>query len=111
MAKNHHDSDRIGELRGKDPVTGEKATTLRHGDFKQPCRSCEHDGDFSEIAELSRELGKRLFRVGYDLPDGAIFVVAENGEFYSVHHTGTFYLDGSEFEFFDNWVKGDLQSV
>lgn len=32
----------IGELREKDPVTGKKVTTLRHGDFKQPCRSCEH---------------------------------------------------------------------
>ncbi|WP_260638790.1 SUKH-3 domain-containing protein [Streptomyces angustmyceticus] len=70
-----------------------------------------YDGDFSEIAELSQELGKRLFRIGYDLPDGAIFVVAEDGEFYSIHHTGTYYLGGNEIEFFVNWVRGNLQSV
>ncbi|WP_260638791.1 YwqJ-related putative deaminase [Streptomyces angustmyceticus] len=32
----------IGEMREKDPVTGKKVTTLSHGDFKKPCRSCEH---------------------------------------------------------------------
>lgn len=70
-----------------------------------------YDGDFSEIAELSQELGKRLFRVGYDLPDGAILIVAEDGEFYCIHHTGAYYLGGDEFAFFDNWVRGNLQSV
>ncbi|MFE7313154.1 SUKH-3 domain-containing protein [Streptomyces sp. NPDC057555] len=70
-----------------------------------------YEGDFSEIDELSQELEKRLFRVGYDLPDGGIFVVAEDGEFYCIHHTGAYYLGSDEFEFFSNWVKGDLQSV
>ena len=32
----------IGELREKDPETGKKVTKLRHGDIKEPCRSCEH---------------------------------------------------------------------
>ncbi|MFJ5673666.1 SUKH-3 domain-containing protein [Streptomyces sp. NPDC093097] len=70
-----------------------------------------YEGDFGEIAELSRELGKRLFRIGYDLPDGGIFVVAEGGEFYCIHHTGAYFLGSDEFEFFSNWVRGDLQSL
>ncbi|MFI1295383.1 SUKH-3 domain-containing protein [Streptomyces noursei] len=49
--------------------------------------------------------------VGYDLPDGGIFVVAEDGDFYCIHHTGAYHLGSDEFEFFNNWVKGDLQSV
>ncbi|MFE7313153.1 YwqJ-related putative deaminase [Streptomyces sp. NPDC057555] len=32
----------IGDLKEKDPETGKKVTTLKHGDFKPPCRSCEH---------------------------------------------------------------------
>ncbi|MGX1853030.1 YwqJ-related putative deaminase [Streptomyces sp. NPDC055299] len=32
----------IGDLKERDPETGKKVTTLRHGDFKPPCRSCEH---------------------------------------------------------------------
>ncbi|MGX1853031.1 SUKH-3 domain-containing protein [Streptomyces sp. NPDC055299] len=70
-----------------------------------------YEGDFSEITELSHELGKRLFRVGYDLPDGGIFVVAEDGDFYCIHHTGAYYLGSDEFEFFNNWMRGDLQNV
>ncbi|MGW2024112.1 SUKH-3 domain-containing protein [Streptomyces decoyicus] len=70
-----------------------------------------YDGDFSEIAELAQELGERLFRVGYDIPDGAILIVSEGGEFYCIHHTGAYYLGSDEFEFFDNWVRGNLQSV
>ncbi|MER0479930.1 SUKH-3 domain-containing protein [Streptomyces sp. Edi2] len=54
------------------------------------------DGDFREIAELSRELQKRLFRIGYDLPDGAIFLVAEDGAFYCCHHTGAYGLGADE---------------
>ncbi|MFE1767875.1 SUKH-3 domain-containing protein [Streptomyces angustmyceticus] len=70
-----------------------------------------YDGDFREIAELSRELGKRLFRVGYDLPDGAIMIVAEDGGFYCVHHTGTYFLGADACAFFRNWARGDLRSV
>ncbi|WP_438484842.1 SUKH-3 domain-containing protein [Streptomyces sp. S186] len=70
-----------------------------------------YEGDFSEIADLSQELWKRLFRVGYDLPDAGIFVVAEDGEFYGIHHTGAYYLGSDELEFFSNWVRGDLQGV
>ncbi|MFD0233375.1 SUKH-3 domain-containing protein [Streptomyces decoyicus] len=70
-----------------------------------------YDGDFSEIAGLAQELGERLFRVGYDIPDGAILIVSEGGEFYCIHHTGAYYLGSDEFEFFDNWVRGNLQSV
>ncbi|WP_143179777.1 SUKH-3 domain-containing protein [Streptomyces yunnanensis] len=70
-----------------------------------------YEGDFSEIADLSRELGKHLFRIGYDLPDAGIFVVAEDGEFYCIHHTGAYYLGSDAFEFFGNWAKGDMQSV
>ncbi|MFJ6749924.1 MULTISPECIES: YwqJ-related putative deaminase [unclassified Streptomyces] len=32
----------IGDLKERDPETGKKIISLRHGDFKPPCRSCEH---------------------------------------------------------------------
>ncbi|MFB6438102.1 SUKH-3 domain-containing protein [Streptomyces sp. NPDC056411] len=70
-----------------------------------------YEGDFGEIAELSEELNRRLFRVGYDLPDGGIMLVAEDGGFYCLHHAGSFSLGNGAYEFFRNWVRGDLRSV
>ncbi|MFF8785556.1 SUKH-3 domain-containing protein [Streptomyces sp. NPDC015125] len=70
-----------------------------------------YDGDFGEIAELSRELRKRLFRIGYDLPEGAVFLVAEDGAFYCSHHTGAYGLGADEGEFFSNWIRGNLRAV
>ncbi|MFG2208685.1 SUKH-3 domain-containing protein [Streptomyces sp. NPDC048638] len=51
-----------------------------------------YEGDFEEIAELSEEIGKSLFWVGYDLPEGSIFTLADDGGFYYIHHTGAFYI-------------------
>ncbi|MFJ9411090.1 SUKH-3 domain-containing protein [Streptomyces sp. NPDC101393] len=70
-----------------------------------------YEGDFREIEELAQEIGKRLFRVGYDMPEGGIFVLAEDGSLYYLHHTGTYYLGADEYEAFSNWVRGNLQSV
>ncbi|MEU4848695.1 SUKH-3 domain-containing protein [Streptomyces gilvosporeus] len=70
-----------------------------------------YEGDFEEIAELAQEIGKSLFRVGYDLPEGGIFALAEDGCFYYIHHTGASYIGADEYEAFGNWLRGNFQSI
>ncbi|MFE2013478.1 SUKH-3 domain-containing protein [Streptomyces sp. NPDC059491] len=49
-------------------------------------------GTSEEIAELSRNLGVRLFPVGWDSSEGEVIVVDEHGRFFCMHHTGNYYM-------------------
>ncbi|WP_426366829.1 SUKH-3 domain-containing protein [Streptomyces sp. E-08] len=45
-----------------------------------------------EIAELSRNLGVRIFPVGWDSSEGEVIVIDERNRFFCMHHTGNYYL-------------------
>lgn len=50
------------------------------------------DSTAEEIAELSRNLGVRLFPVGWDSSEGEVIVVDERSRFFCLHHTGNYYM-------------------
>ncbi|MFH8405018.1 SUKH-3 domain-containing protein [Streptomyces sp. NPDC018019] len=70
-----------------------------------------YEGDFEEIAELADEVGGRLFRVGYDLPEGGIVLMGENGRFYYHHWSGTYLMGDDVHEALGNWLTGDFQEL
>ncbi|MBP2585605.1 hypothetical protein J3A78_006083 [Streptomyces sp. PvR006] len=45
-----------------------------------------------DVAELARNLGRRLFPVGYETFDGAMVLIDETGRFFLMHHTGPYFL-------------------
>ncbi|WP_328942016.1 SUKH-3 domain-containing protein [Streptomyces sp. NBC_00250] len=52
----------------------------------------------AEVAELSRELGVRLFPVGLDGSEGSPVLIDERGRFFFVHHTGAYYMGADKHE-------------
>ncbi|MEU4199410.1 SUKH-3 domain-containing protein [Streptomyces sp. NPDC026294] len=70
-----------------------------------------YEGDFEEIDELAREVGNRLFRVGYDLPEGGIILMDENGRFFYHHWSGAYFMGNDFHEALGNWLAGDLQEL
>ncbi|WP_223831139.1 SUKH-3 domain-containing protein [Streptomyces venezuelae] len=51
-----------------------------------------------DVAELARNLGRRLFPVGYETFDGAMVLVDETGRFFLLHHTGPYFLGATAHE-------------
>ncbi|CAM5387608.1 hypothetical protein GCM10010230_08420 [Streptomyces narbonensis] len=51
-----------------------------------------------DIAELSRNLGIRLFPVGYDSSEGSPLLVDARGRFFYQHHTGDYYMGADKYE-------------
>ncbi|MEV5592556.1 SUKH-3 domain-containing protein [Streptomyces sp. NPDC052496] len=70
-----------------------------------------HSGDFEEMSERSGELGTRLFRVGYEEPEGARVLMDESGKFYYMHWSGFFFLGSDAYEAFGNWIVNNLQEL
>jgi hypothetical protein len=52
----------------------------------------------SDVAELSRDLGVRLFPVGLDGSEGSPVLMDERGRFFYVHHTGNYYMGADKYE-------------
>ncbi|MFF5425680.1 MULTISPECIES: SUKH-3 domain-containing protein [unclassified Streptomyces] len=53
---------------------------------------------FEDMAELSRNLGVRLFPVGWDSTDAELYVIDEQGRFFCMHHTGDYYMGTGKHE-------------
>ncbi|MFP8885783.1 SUKH-3 domain-containing protein [Streptomyces mangrovi] len=70
-----------------------------------------YKGGAEEIEELSREIGEKVFPLGYDSYDGAVMVVDEKGRFFVVHHTGNYYLADDSLQALWNFKKGDVQDA
>ncbi|MFJ6579411.1 SUKH-3 domain-containing protein [Streptomyces sp. NPDC091368] len=56
------------------------------------------DSTPGDIAELSRNLGVRLFPVGWDSSEGEVIVMDERNRFFCMHHTGDYYLGTGKYE-------------
>ncbi|MFJ9430573.1 SUKH-3 domain-containing protein [Streptomyces sp. NPDC101490] len=52
----------------------------------------------AEVAELSRDLGVRLFPVGLDGSEGSPVLIDERGRFFYVHDTGNYYMGADKHE-------------
>ncbi|MFJ3926156.1 SUKH-3 domain-containing protein [Streptomyces sp. NPDC090022] len=52
----------------------------------------------SDIAELSDNLGVRLFPIGYDSSEGSPIVIDDRGRFFYLHHTGAYYMGADRTE-------------
>ncbi|MER5962687.1 SUKH-3 domain-containing protein [Streptomyces sp. NPDC002057] len=52
----------------------------------------------SDVAELSRDLGVRLFPVGLDGSEGSPVLMDERGRFFFMHHTGNYYMGADKYE-------------
>ncbi len=84
---------------------------------KHPGRSLEinpaggHEGDYESIAELTEELGVRLFRVGFDMPECGRILMDEAGRFYYLHWSGSYVLGNDVYEALGNWLVNNLQEL
>ncbi|MGW1249396.1 SUKH-3 domain-containing protein [Streptomyces sp. NPDC002535] len=51
-----------------------------------------------DVAELARNLGRRLFPVGYEAFDAAMVLIDDTGRFFLLHHTGPYFLGPTSHE-------------
>ncbi|MEU3746424.1 MULTISPECIES: SUKH-3 domain-containing protein [Streptomyces] len=56
------------------------------------------DSTSEDIAELSRNLGVRLFPIGWDSSEGSPLVIDEQGRWFFMHHTGNYYMGADKYE-------------
>ncbi|MVO90761.1 hypothetical protein GPA10_39985 [Streptomyces sp. p1417] len=59
-----------------------------------------YDGDAAAILELTANLGKQLFPVGYESREYGLILVDEIGRFFHLHHTGAYFWGSGEYEAF-----------
>ncbi|MEV8591031.1 SUKH-3 domain-containing protein [Streptomyces sp. NPDC051180] len=52
----------------------------------------------ADVAELSRDLGVRLFPIGLDGSEGSPVLMDERGRFFYLHHTGAYYMGADKYE-------------
>lgn len=65
-----------------------------------------YDGDAEDIEELRQDIGVDIFPVGYDSGDFALVLVDEGGRFFSLHHTGAYFMGNDEFDAFGRFMRG-----
>lgn len=65
-----------------------------------------YDGDAEDFVELSRNLGKKLFPVGFETYECGIWLVDECGRLFYSHHTGCYFLGENEYEAFALALSG-----
>ncbi|WP_330331888.1 SUKH-3 domain-containing protein [Streptomyces sp. NBC_00536] len=66
-----------------------------------------YDGDAEDIAELSGELGRKLFPVGYEFGEAGIVLMDDLGRFFYLHHTGPYFLGRDEAQALSSLMRGD----
>ncbi|MER5961418.1 SUKH-3 domain-containing protein [Streptomyces sp. NPDC002057] len=64
-----------------------------------------------DVAELARNLGGKLFPVGYETSDGAMILVDETGRFFLLHHTGPYFLGTNTHEAVSCLLRGPQQEA
>ena len=65
-----------------------------------------YEGDVEDIEELRENLGVDVFPVGYDSGDFALVLVDVRGRFFSLHHTGAYFMGNDEFDAFRRFMRG-----
>lgn len=65
-----------------------------------------YEGDVDDIEELRENLGLDVFPVGYDSGDFALVLVDVRGRFFSLHHTGAYFMGNDEFDAFRRFMRG-----
>jgi len=64
-----------------------------------------------DVAELARNVGKKLFPVGYETFDGAMVLIDETGRFFLMHHTGPYFLGANTYEAISCLLRGPQQEA
>ncbi len=70
-----------------------------------------YDESGEDVAELARNLGQRLFPVGYEAFDGAMLLIDETGRFFLLHHTGPYFLGANTYEAVSCLLRGPQQEA
>lgn len=65
-----------------------------------------YGGDVHDISELSSDLGSPVFPVGFDPNDYALVLVDETGRFFSLHHTGAYFMGKNDMDAFRRFMHG-----
>ncbi|MFF0557738.1 SUKH-3 domain-containing protein [Streptomyces sp. NPDC020472] len=64
-----------------------------------------------DVAELARDVGRKLFPVGYETFDGAMVLIDETGRFFLLHHTGPSFLGANPYEAVSCLLRGPRQEA
>ncbi|WP_093873385.1 SUKH-3 domain-containing protein [Streptomyces sp. TLI_105] len=64
-----------------------------------------------DVAELARNVGKKLFPVGCETFDGAMVLIDETGRFFLMHHTGPYFLGANTYEAISCLLRGPQQEA
>ncbi|MFD0073047.1 SUKH-3 domain-containing protein [Streptomyces sp. NPDC127166] len=64
-----------------------------------------------DVAALARDLGRRLFPVGYETFDGAMVLIDDTGRFFLLHHTGPQFLGADAYEAVSCLLRGPQQDA
>ncbi|MER5732012.1 SUKH-3 domain-containing protein [Streptomyces sp. NPDC002138] len=70
-----------------------------------------YDGDAEDITELSNEVGRKLFPVGYEFGEAGIVLMDDLGRFFYLHHTGPYFLGQDEAQALSSLMRGDQDEV
>ncbi|MEU7074254.1 SUKH-3 domain-containing protein [Streptomyces narbonensis] len=65
----------------------------------------------ADVAELSRDLGVRLFPVGLDSSDSSPVLIDEGGRFFYLHHTGAYYMGADKYEAMISLAHAPMQDA
>ncbi|MGX1806326.1 SUKH-3 domain-containing protein [Nocardia sp. NPDC055321] len=67
-----------------------------------------YEGDADDFAELSMNLGKKLFPVAYETYESGVWLVDEAGRYFYLHSTGAYFLGETEYEAFEAAFTGRI---
>lgn len=70
-----------------------------------------YQGQAEEVAEFEQELGEKMFAVGYDTYDGALFLVDDSNRVFLLHHSGNYFLGNGMREAFFTFVYGEFRDA
>ncbi|MFD7031582.1 SUKH-3 domain-containing protein [Streptomyces sp. NPDC059917] len=70
-----------------------------------------YEGDAEDITELSAEVGRKLFPVGYEFGESGIVLMDDLGRFFYLHHTGPYFLGENEAHALSSLMRGDQDEV
>ncbi|MBL1107845.1 SUKH-3 domain-containing protein [Streptomyces sp. 5-8] len=70
-----------------------------------------YEGDAELVVELARNVGQRLFPVGWETSENGIVLLDDTGRFFYLHHTGPYFLGGDEIQALSSLMTGDQEDA
>ncbi len=70
-----------------------------------------YEGDAGLVVELARNLGRRLFPVGWETTENGIVLLDDTGRFFYLHHTGPYFLGHDEIQALSSLMTGDQEDA